>query len=85
MTGRPAARTRSCGPPTGSSTGAVISQQLQQYDGHMVTCPPKTSHSARVILGSSAVGRSASILMAQAPPFALDGDNLCEPVSVALC
>ena len=28
---------------------AVISQQLQQYDGHMVTCPPKTSHSARVI------------------------------------
>jgi hypothetical protein len=22
---------------------------LQQYDGHMVTCPPKTSHSARVI------------------------------------
>ena len=28
---------------------AVISQQLQQYDGHMVTCPPKTLHSARVI------------------------------------
>jgi integrase len=28
---------------------AVISQQLPQYDGHMVTCPPKTSHSARVI------------------------------------
>jgi integrase-like protein len=28
---------------------AVITQQLQQYDGHMVTCPPKTSHSARVI------------------------------------
>lgn len=28
---------------------AVISQQLQQYDGLMVTCPPKTSHSARVI------------------------------------
>jgi integrase len=27
----------------------VISQQLQQYDGHMITCPPKTSHSARVI------------------------------------
>jgi len=28
---------------------AVITQQLQQYDGHMITCPPKTSHSARVI------------------------------------
>ena len=28
---------------------AVISQQLQQYDGHLVVCPPKTPHSARVI------------------------------------
>jgi integrase len=28
---------------------AVISQQLQQYDGHLVVSPPKTPHSARVI------------------------------------
>jgi integrase len=28
---------------------AVISQQLQQYDGHLVVCPPKTPHSSRVI------------------------------------
>jgi integrase len=28
---------------------AVISQQLQQYDGRVVSCRPKTRHSARVI------------------------------------
>jgi integrase len=28
---------------------AVISQQLQQYDGHLAVCPPKTPHSTRVI------------------------------------
>ena len=28
---------------------AVISQQLQQYDGRLAVCPPKTSHSVRVI------------------------------------
>jgi integrase len=28
---------------------AVICQQLQQYDGHLAACPPKTPHSARVI------------------------------------
>jgi integrase len=28
---------------------AVISQQLQQYDGHLVVCPPKTPHSIRTI------------------------------------
>jgi integrase len=28
---------------------AVISQQLQQYDGHLAVCPPKTPHSARTI------------------------------------
>jgi integrase len=28
---------------------AIISQQLQQYDGRLVICPPKTAHSARVI------------------------------------
>jgi integrase len=28
---------------------AVISQQLQQYDGRLTVCPPKTPHSARVI------------------------------------
>ena len=28
---------------------AVISQQLQQYDGHLAVCPPKTPHSVRVI------------------------------------
>jgi integrase len=28
---------------------AVISQQLQQYDGHLAVCPPKTAHSVRVI------------------------------------
>jgi hypothetical protein len=27
----------------------VISQQLQQYDGKLAICPPKTPHSARVI------------------------------------
>lgn len=28
---------------------AVISWQLQQYDGHLVLCPPKTAHGERVI------------------------------------
>ena len=28
---------------------AVISQQLQQYDGHLIVCPPKTPHSIRTI------------------------------------
>jgi integrase len=28
---------------------AVISQQLQQYDGQLAVCPPKTPHSTRVI------------------------------------
>ncbi|MCO6007032.1 site-specific integrase [Actinoallomurus purpureus] len=28
---------------------AVICRQLQQYDGHLMVCPPKTAHSARVI------------------------------------
>src|SRR6516162_6234835 len=28
---------------------AMISQQLQQYDGHLAVCPPKTPHSARTI------------------------------------
>jgi integrase len=28
---------------------AVITQQLQQHDGRLVICPPKTAHSARVI------------------------------------
>lgn len=28
---------------------AVICQQLQQYDGRLAICPPKTPHSARVI------------------------------------
>jgi len=28
---------------------AVISQQLQQYDGHLTVCPPKTPHSIRTI------------------------------------
>jgi integrase len=28
---------------------AVISQQLQQYDGRLAICPPKTPHSTRVI------------------------------------
>ena len=28
---------------------AVISQQLQQYDGKLAVCPPKTPHSIRVI------------------------------------
>ncbi|WP_433335037.1 site-specific integrase [Spirillospora sp. CA-294931] len=27
----------------------VITQQLQQYDGHLIACPPKTARSARVI------------------------------------
>ena len=28
---------------------AIISQQLQQYDGRLALCPPKTPHGARVI------------------------------------
>ena len=28
---------------------AVISQQLQQYDGRLAVCPPKTAHSMRAI------------------------------------
>jgi hypothetical protein len=31
------------------SGSAVISWQLQQYDGHVVMCPPKTAHSERII------------------------------------
>ncbi len=36
---------------------AVISQQLQQYDGRLAVCPPKTPLSTRVI----ALGRSPGI------------------------
>jgi hypothetical protein len=28
---------------------AIISWQLQQYDGHVTLCPPKTAHSERII------------------------------------
>jgi integrase len=28
---------------------AVVSQQLQQYNGRLAVCPPKTPHSVRVI------------------------------------
>ena len=28
---------------------AIISWQLQQYDGHVTLCPPKTRHSERII------------------------------------
>ena len=28
---------------------AVISQQLQPYDGHLAVCPPKAPHSVRTI------------------------------------
>jgi len=28
---------------------AMISWQLQQYDGHVVLCPPKTAHSERIV------------------------------------
>ena len=31
------------------SKTAIITQQLQQYDGRLAICPPKTVHSARVI------------------------------------
>jgi len=31
------------------SRTVVVSQQLQQYDGRLAVCPPKTPHSARVI------------------------------------
>ena len=35
---------------TGTGTGtAIISWQLQQYDGHVALCPPKTAHSERII------------------------------------
>ena len=46
-----AARLPGCAGATWTWTArrAVISQQLQQYDGHLVVCPPKTPHSARVI------------------------------------
>ncbi len=33
---------------TGTGT-AIISWQLQQYDGHVTLCPPKTAHSERII------------------------------------
>jgi integrase len=39
---------RSCDVDLDSGT-AIISWQLQQYDGHVVLCPPKTAHSERVI------------------------------------
>jgi integrase len=31
------------------SGAAIISWQLQQYDGHVVLCPPKTAHSERIV------------------------------------
>jgi integrase len=45
---RPAAGLRWCDVDLDGGI-AVISQQLQQYDGHIVTRSPKTRHSARVI------------------------------------
>jgi len=43
-----AAGLRWCDIDLGGKT-AIISQQLQQYDGRLAICPPKTQHSARVI------------------------------------
>jgi len=43
-----AARLRWCDVDLDGKT-AVISQQLQQYDGRLAICPPKTPHSVRVI------------------------------------
>jgi len=40
---------------------AVISQQLQQYDGRLAVCPPKTPHSTRVI----ALDRTAVAALAE--------------------
>jgi len=31
------------------SGAAIIAWQLQQYDGHVVLCPPKTAHSERIV------------------------------------
>ena len=43
-----AAGLRWCDLDLGGKT-AIITQQLQQYDGRLAICPPKTPHSARVI------------------------------------
>jgi integrase len=43
-----AAGLRWCDVDPGGST-AIISWQLQQYDGHVILCPPKTARSERVI------------------------------------
>jgi len=43
-----AAGLRWCDVDLGGKT-AVISQQLQQYDGHLAVCPPKTPRSVRTI------------------------------------
>ena len=52
---------------------AVISQQLQQYDGQLAICPPKTPHSVRVI----ALDRTTVAALARAPrPAARRGRRL---------
>jgi integrase len=43
-----AAGLRWCDVDLGGAT-AVISQQLQQYGGHLATCPPKTGSSERAV------------------------------------
>jgi hypothetical protein len=45
---------------------AVICQQLQQYDGRLAICPPKTSHSTRVI----ALYHTTAAALAAPPPQA---------------
>jgi len=54
----------------------VISQQLQQYDGRLAVCPPKTAHSTRVI----ALDHTTAVaLAAQDPngPGGRDASNGC--------
>jgi hypothetical protein len=58
---------------------AVITQQLQQHDGRLVICPPKTAHSARVIalepLGVVGVVGGGAGSVAGDEPLETDGES----------
>jgi integrase len=68
---------------------AVICQQLQQYDGRLAICPPKTSHSTRVIALDhttvAALARTATGSKPRRPPTgpATGQTGSCSPTSTA--
>ncbi len=58
---------------------AVISQQLQQYDGRLAICPPKTAHSTRVI----ALDHTTVAALAEHQDRQRAEAAACHPVSIA--